>query len=361
MEKNNKILILDDDTDWLSLCRDLLMTLPSKPEVFTANTAKRALALIETEKVRLLICDLKMPRIDGLQVLAIVRRRFPELRTVVLSALEDEEFRSRAYALGVDLFWLKTEMQRNSKLFNECLESLLGRSNSENDMGFRGIQSKSLMDIIQMECLSRSSTVLRITRGPLVAKLWMLDGELIDAETEGARGEVAFQRLLAWKSGSFENLAPEPKRERTIQKSVNALLLESAQTLDENAGAATATTAESMEDVSHRKTIWKLSQLTREGADFVLSIPPAGQGEPDAVGTQSIEAFTHLTRRVDEIARKLGEKLEAGPLSHVSGQNMERQVLFMFHGDRKYMVGWPTDAIGNLVEKSRKLIASWDS
>lgn len=358
MEKRNIILLLDDDNDWLALCKDLLSGLPSKPEILTANTARRALSILEAEKVRLLICDLKMPRIDGLQMLAIVRRRFPELRTVVLSGLEDEEFRSRAYALGVDLFWLKTEMQRNAKLFNECLESLLGRNNGEHDTGFRGIQSKSLMDIIQMECLSRSSTVLRITRGPLVAKLWIQDGDLIDAEMDGARGEAAFQRLLAWKSGSFENLAPEPNRERTIHKPVNALLLESAQTLDEH---ASATGPDSIEDASHRKTIWKLSQLTREGVDFVLSAPPEGQGEPDAVGTQSVASLAHLARRMDEISRRLGEKLEAGPLSHVAGQNMERHLLLMTRGDRAYLVGWPTDADGNLPEKTRKLIASWDS
>jgi DNA-binding NarL/FixJ family response regulator len=358
MDRANKILILDDDTDWLTLCRDLLVSLPSKPEILTANTARRALTLIETEKVRLLICDLKMPRIDGLQMLSIVRRRYPDLRTVVLSGLEDEEFRSRAYALGVDLFWLKTEMQRNSKLFNECLESLLGQADRDNDMGFRGIQSKSLMDIIQMECLSRSSTVLRVSRGPLVAKLWIQDGDLIDAELEGARGEVAFQRLLAWKSGTFENLPAEPKHERTIQKSVNALLLESAQTMDENASPSTP---DSIEDATHRKTIWKLSQLTREGADFVLSVPPEGQGEPDAVGTQSVASLSHWTCRAHAIALRLGEKLEAGPLLHVTGQNLERQVLLMSRGDRTFLVGWPTDATGNLPEKTRKLVASWDS
>jgi DNA-binding NarL/FixJ family response regulator len=357
MEKRNKILILDDDADWLSLCRDLLATLPSQPEIFTANAARRALAIIETEKIRLLICDLKMPRIDGLQMLAIVRRRYPELRTIVLSGLEDEEYRSRAYALGVDLFWLKTEMQRNSKLFNECLESLLGQPDRDHDTGFRGIQSKSLMDIIQMECLSRSSTVLRIARGPLVAKLWIQDGELIDAETDGARGEVAFQRLLAWKSGSFENLPAEPRHERTIQKSVNALLLESAQTMDENSAAGPDT----VESNSHRKTIWKLSQLTREGAEFILAVPAEGQGEPESIGTQSIASTAHWTRRADEIARRLGEKLEAGPLSHVSGQNLERQVLLLSRGDKAFLVGWPTDAAGNLPEKSRKLVASWDS
>ena len=230
MEIQHKILVLDDDADWLELSREMLSQLPSKPEVRTATSGKRALAMLDAEPFRLLICDLKMPRIDGLQVLAIVRRRFPELRTVVLSGLEDEDFRSRAYALGVDMFWLKTEMQGNLQMYLDCLESLLGR---DHEGGFRGIQSKNLMDIIQMECLTRSSTVLRITRGSLVAKLWIQDGELTDAEAEGARGEAAFRRILTWKSGTFENLPAEPNRERTIFKPVNALLLESAQAIDE--------------------------------------------------------------------------------------------------------------------------------
>jgi CheY-like chemotaxis protein len=357
METQHKILILDDDNDWLELSRELLSHLPSKPEIRTANTSKRALAILDAEPVRLLICDLKMPRMDGLQVLAIVRRRFPELRTIVLSGLEDEEFRSRAYALGVDLFWLKTDMQRHGKMFTECLESLLGR---DNDTGFRGIQSKSLMDIIQMECLSRSSTVLRITRGPLVAKLWLQDGELIDAEAEGVRGEVALRKILAWKAGTFENLPPEPNRQRTIQKSVNALLLESAQDMDE---AANPTEPASIEQAAHRKTVWKLALLTREGADFVVAVPPEGQGEPESLGlgSQSSTSLVEWTRRAVEIARRLGERLDAGPISHITGQNLERQVLMLPRENKAFLVGWPTEVEGPLMEKSKKLVASWDS
>lgn len=358
MEKKHKILILDDDNDWLALSREMFATLPSHPEILTANNGKRALSILESERIRLLICDLKMPRMDGLQVLSIVRRRYPALRTVVLSGLEDEEYRSRAYALGVDLFWIKIEMQRNSGLFMECLESLLGSQDGEGDTGFRGIQSKSLMDIIQMECLTRTSTVLRITRGPLVAKLWIQDGDLIDAEVEGARGEAAFNRLLAWKSGSFENLAAEPQRERTIFKPVNALLLESAQTMDENAHPEGE---ESIETAAHRKTIWKLSLLTREGADFVIVVPPDGHGEPEAIGTQNVAALARWAHRAAEVARRLSERLEAGPVLQVHGQNLERQVLVVRHEDKVFLVGWPAEVEGNLPEKTRKLVASWDS
>src|SRR6202142_512957 len=110
MESRHKILLLDDDPDVLEMYNEMLLQLPSKPEVHTASTGARALALLEAESFRLLICDLKMPKMDGLQVLSIVRRRFPELRTVVLTGVQDEEFRSRTYALGVDLFWLKGDM-----------------------------------------------------------------------------------------------------------------------------------------------------------------------------------------------------------------------------------------------------------
>ena len=359
MENRHKILALDDDADWLALCRETLAALPSRPEVFTANNAKRALALLETEKIRLLISDLKMPRIDGLQMISIVRRRFPATRTVVLSGLEDEEYRSRAYALGVDLFWLKPEMQRNAKMFAECVESLLGQNDREGDTGFRGLQSKSLLDIVQMECLSRTSMVLRITHGPLVAKLWLQDGELLDAECEGARGEAAFQRLLAWRTGTFENLPAEPARERTIHKPVNALLLESAQTLDETAHPSVE--PESVESDLHRKTMWKLSLLTREGAEFVVAAPLAGPGEPEALGTQNVATLARWTQRAAEGARRLGERLEAGPLSHVAAQNQDRQMVMLTRGDRAFLVGWPAETDENLPEKSRKLVASWDS
>ncbi len=300
MESHHKILILDDETAWLEVNREILAQLPSKPEIRAVNTGTRAIALLDAEPFRLLICDLKMPKMDGLQVLSIVRRRFPELRTVVLTALEDEEFRSRAYALGVDLFWLKTDIQQNPQMFLDCVESLLGR---DMETGFRGIQSKSLMDIIQMECLSRTSTVLRITRGPLVAKLWIQDGELIDAEAEGARGEAAFRRILAWKSGTFENMSAEPKRERTIFKSVNALLLESAQNMDE---AANPTGPESIEEADHRKTIWKLALVAREGAEFVVASSSERQNEVDAWGTQNAGQL----RGLDAAGRRGGQTAE---------------------------------------------------
>ena len=206
-ETKSQILLLDDDQEFLELYDDLLRTLPSKPDVRTTSAGSRALAILDSEPIRLFLCDLKMPKIDGLQVLSIVRRKFPKLRTVVLTALHDEQFRSRAYALGVDMYLQKPATQQETRMFLECMESLLGR---DEQGGFRGVQSKSLVDIIQLECLSQSSSLLKITHSSTVGKIWIEHGELIDAEVEDLRGETAFHRILAWKTGGFESLPPNP-------------------------------------------------------------------------------------------------------------------------------------------------------
>src|SRR6059058_620571 len=204
MSVQQKILLLDDEQDFLDLYKEMLgQHLSSLPEVRIALTGSRALSMLDSDKYSLLILDLHMPKMDGLQVLSIARRKYPELRLVILTGIRDEQFRTRAYAMGVDQYWIKPESDQEMGLFMESIESLLSR---EAKGGFRGVQSKSLVDIIQLECLSQSSTVLKITNGPAEGKIWIQNGEVIHAEAPGLTAEPAFQRILTWKTGNFENL-----------------------------------------------------------------------------------------------------------------------------------------------------------
>ena len=191
--------------------------------------------MLEIEPFTLLITDLRMPKMDGLQVLAIVRRKSTKCGLIVLTGVLDEEYRSRAYALGVDLFWQKPSSSEEFQFFKDCIESFLGRETAE-EGGFRGMQSKSLVDLIQLECLSQSSTVLRITQGGMDRKIWLQDGQITDAVAGDLNGEAAFKEILSWKSGSFELLPADPTHARMIAVSSQGLLLDSAQALDEGRG-----------------------------------------------------------------------------------------------------------------------------
>jgi len=359
MQARHKLLIVDDDPAVLELYRELLSHLPSQPEVFTATSGPRALALLKAEPFRLLLCDLKMPKMDGLQVLSICRRSFPDLRTVVVTAVENEEFRSRAYALGVDLFWLKPDTQQNMQMFLQCVEALLGMAN---DHGFRGVQSKGLMDLLQMECLAQSSTVLRIRRGALTGQIWITAGELIDAETEGTRGEAAFRRILSWKSGTFENMPAEPARERTIFKPFNAVLLETAQVLDE-AVSTPPSNPDPNEPASHRNTVWRLASITRAGADYVVSMHKEPGSKPEGWGTETTDELAEWIRLAFEAAAQISQRLHTGPLTHAEAGFASQKFIMMPHEDRVFLVGWPASKANrtNLTDATKQLVATWDS
>src|ERR1700761_32829 len=201
MTARQKILILDDEHDILEIYQETLARLPSQPEIHTADNGARALALLDSEPFSLPLADLRMPQMDGFQVLAIVRRKFPTLRVAVITGAEDEQFRARAYAMGVDLYVEKPRTGKEIINFVDCIESLLER---ETQGGFRGVQSKTLVDIIQLECLTQSSVVLKVTSAGGEGKLWIQKGEIIDAVCGDLHGKEAFAELLSWKAGSFE-------------------------------------------------------------------------------------------------------------------------------------------------------------
>ena len=353
-DKRHKILLVDDDPGLLDIYQDLLAQLPSRPEIFTAPSGTRAMAMLEAEPFRLLICDLKMPKMDGLQVLSIVRRKYPELRTVALTAVLDEQFRSRVYALGVDLFWHKPTTEQETRMFLECLESLLGQ---ESDSGFRGLQSKSLVDIIQLECISQSSSVLRITNGPASGKIWILDGEIVEAEADELRGEPAFQKILAWRTGSFETLPPEANRTRTIFKSYNGLLLETAQALDEASAGITPAGGEAPQ----ASPLARISQF--DGEEFVLlSKAEEPEAKPEARGLENPERAAAWARQTMESLRVLGERLRAGPLEQFEGLGPQRHVALARQGETNFCVGWKLAlSAGQIRENMKKLLALWAS
>jgi CheY-like chemotaxis protein len=295
-----------------------------------------------------------MPKMDGLQVLSIVRRKYPQLRTVVLTSVLDEQFRSRVYAIGVDLFWQKPGSEKETKLFLECLESLLERER-ESEGGFRGVQSKSLVDIIQLECLSQSSVLLRVTNGPLTGKLWIQNGELIDAAADDLTGEAAFTRILSWKTGNFEALPPEPSRRRAIFKSCNALLLETAQALDESRGAAAAAPGSAVPS-----PLALLSQF--QGAEFVLVLKPGAEKRYDARGLEDPEPVAKWARQILEHFRSLGERLKFGSLRQMQCLGPQRNAALAPQGENDFCVGWqhstPPD---EMCEMTNKILTLWAS
>jgi CheY-like chemotaxis protein len=319
MSARPKILLLDDEEDLLEMYREIFSQLPSHPEIYTSNSGARAISLLDAEPFSLLISDLNMPKMDGLQVLSIVRRKFPHLRIVVLTAVVDEHYRSRAYAMGVDLFWQKPGTDQEIELFKECIESLLG-TDGQAPKGFRGVQSKSLVDIIQLECLSQSSSVLKITNGSREGRIWILDGNIIDATADALTGEAAFKEIFSWKTGNFETFPAEPDHPRTIEISYQSLLLDTAQTIDESHAVPEPVQGAAAPVVS------QISALARfKGVEFVLA-EPEKKGSREAWGLENPDPMAEWARELQRSFTEVGEKLRTGEVADIIAMGPQRHV-----------------------------------
>ena len=80
---NETILVVDDDEDILELIERHLSN--KGYEVVTAYDGEQALPLLEKVKFDLVITDLKMPKIDGMEVLRRVKEKDPNIEVVILT------------------------------------------------------------------------------------------------------------------------------------------------------------------------------------------------------------------------------------------------------------------------------------
>jgi CheY-like chemotaxis protein len=98
---DKSVLIVDDEEKVVFFLRESLEELGRDFTIGTAKSAEEALEKIETRPYDLVISDLRMPGIDGLQLLERVKDRHPETRFVLMTAYGSDEVEARAHSLDV--------------------------------------------------------------------------------------------------------------------------------------------------------------------------------------------------------------------------------------------------------------------
>ncbi len=103
-------------------------------------------------------------------------------------------------------------------------------------VGFRAqISGASLWDLVQMECLSRSRQVVRISGEGGVGYLYFAEGRVVHAVTSKLMGETAALEILSWTNGLFNPCQRAWPAAFTIETSCEGLILRLAKRRDEGA------------------------------------------------------------------------------------------------------------------------------
>ena len=102
MAERTRILIVDDQPRARKSLRALLSTWPQVVEVHEAGNGREAVQVVEDLQPALVLMDIRMPEVDGLQATRTIKAQWPQVKVIVLSMYL--EHRDEALAAGADAF-----------------------------------------------------------------------------------------------------------------------------------------------------------------------------------------------------------------------------------------------------------------
>ena len=105
-----RIVVVDDDADFRQLLVTLVQLDPRLCVSGQAGDGETALELVRQEAPSIVLMDLMMPRLDGLEATRRIKRVVPGIKVILLSSVADPQYRRLAYDSGADVFVDKRDM-----------------------------------------------------------------------------------------------------------------------------------------------------------------------------------------------------------------------------------------------------------
>jgi prepilin-type processing-associated H-X9-DG protein len=221
-----RILLVDDEPNVVKSCARMLELEGFAVEGITSGA--QAVDRYREQSFDLVLTDLKMPDVDGLDVLTAIREINPGAAVVIFTAYGTKESVVEALRLGAREF---LEKPLDTKSLIATVRNILEQ---ENGAAVRGnLRTMSLASIFQINCTELNQARLRIRHDGKEGNIYFADGNVVHADLGSKFGEEAVYELLSWEDGEFELEMDIPASERTITTGWSGLLLEGMRRLDE--------------------------------------------------------------------------------------------------------------------------------
>ncbi len=100
-----KLLVVDDEPE---ICDFLKSFFEERDfDVLTANSGADAITAVGQAKPQVVLLDIHMPGMDGLQALKVIKEKYPRVKVIMVTALETREKIEEAMRLGADNYITK--------------------------------------------------------------------------------------------------------------------------------------------------------------------------------------------------------------------------------------------------------------
>jgi CheY-like chemotaxis protein len=223
----DKVLIVDDDLKVQRILWSRLQKYEDKFEIMLAYDGEEAMEVLQQNSISVVITDIVMPKIDGLELLAHINESYPEIPCFVMTAYGTSEIKDKLSKSTVRIFNKPFLIDDLANAIIQVLEQVTP------DGTLKGISVANFLQLIQME---EKTCFLEISStGNQKGLFYFKDGELYDAVYGDLQGEEAAFKLLALDNASirFKNLS-NGKVVKRINVSLMNLIMESQRLKDES-------------------------------------------------------------------------------------------------------------------------------
>ena len=109
-----KLILVDDELFFLNMLRTVIDWSEFGIEIVaTANNGELALSLIEKYRPDIVITDMKMPVVDGIELMKRTSSAYPKTKFIVMSGYDDFMLVKQSFKLGTAEYILKSEFDKN--------------------------------------------------------------------------------------------------------------------------------------------------------------------------------------------------------------------------------------------------------
>ena len=120
-------LIVDDEMIERKGIRMLLSWMNIRENILEASNGEEALEVFEKEKIDVLLTDINMPFMDGIELLSRIHEEYPGTETVIFSGYDEFSYAKKAISYGVSAYILKPVNPEEFKKVVGRLDSWLNK------------------------------------------------------------------------------------------------------------------------------------------------------------------------------------------------------------------------------------------
>jgi len=199
MEKQNKIkiLILDDEKQFTEELYEFFQN--SGFESFEANTEMEAQKILNNHKIDLLILDIRLPGVNGLDILKDVKTKFPSIEVIMVSAHGDMDTVIKAMRLGAFDYLRKPFRHIDIQIAIERTQKFLQLQRKITQMEEKNsLISKALEEKIDRQFIGVSPQILEVFNQAISAANYPDVNVLITGESGTGKENIA--RIIHYSS-----------------------------------------------------------------------------------------------------------------------------------------------------------------